>query len=389
MADNKRKTILHIVVGFLAGVAVTFGAVLAVMSGVGSGPVIISGDSYDYYKQLDERYSKLDSVYEEIMVSYYIDPDEEMMQEMMYKGLVAGLEDPYSAYMTAEEYESYQASLTGEFEGIGITFTTDNEGDFVIISVSKNSPAEKAGLKAGDILLKADGKTYETMEAISQAIRGKAGTVVKITYSREGKEHEVDIKREKIVNETVTGEVLDGNIGYISISAFEMHTSENFIDMLEDMEAKKVKGLIIDLRDNGGGIVNSCVEITDTLMGKGTIVSMEDRYGNSEEFDSDKETTALPYVVLINENSASAAEIMAAAIKDNTDNPLVGTTTFGKGIVQYTGKLDDGSALKLTIMQYFSPKGTVIHEKGVKPDYEVKNNGEVDTQLIKAMELLK
>lgn len=389
MAEGKSKITTQAVLGFLAGIAVSFGAVLVLLFGFGPGPVVVSGDAYDYYRQLEDRYSKLDAIYEEVMQSYYVEPDEKAMQEMMYKGLIAGLDDPYSAYMTAEEYDSYEESITGEFEGIGIVFSTDNDGNYTVIQVYKDSPAEKAGLKSGDLLLKADGKYYDTMEEMSAHIKGKAGTVVNLTYSRDDKEYTVPIKRGKIVSQTVESKMLDDNIGYIAISGFEGHTGDDFEAALTEMENKKVKGLVIDLRDNGGGTVATCIEVTDALMGESVIVSMEDRYGNSEEYKSDKDTTKLPYVVLVNENSASAAEIMAVAVKDNTDNPVVGTTTFGKGIVQMSGELDDGSALKLTIMQYFSPDGTVIHKKGVKPDYEVKNSGDTDSQLMKAIELLQ
>lgn len=389
MSDKRRKTVICVVFGFLGGVVITLGVALGIMFGAGSGPVVISAETYDYYKQLDDRYAKLNTIYEEIMEAYYEEPDEDAMQEMMYKGLVAGLEDPYSVYMTAEEYASYVESISGEFEGIGIVFSTNNDGKFVIVQVIPDSPAEKAGLKSGDILLKADGKTYDTMEELSAAIKGKAGTKVAITYMRDEKEKEISIIRDNIVAVTVESEIMDGNIGYIAISGFEGHTGEDFNKALDEMEEKDVAGLIIDLRDNGGGTVASCIEVSDSLMGKGTIVSMEDRYGNTEEYSSDKNTTSLPYVVLVNENSASSAEIMAAAVKDNTDNPVVGTTTFGKGIVQMTEDIGDGSALKLTVMQYFSPKGTVIHEKGVKPDYVVENSGDTDLQLKKAIELLK
>ena len=389
MSDNKRKSIIYILLGFLAGIVVTFGALIGFMSGVGSGPVLVSGNTYDYYKQLDERYSKLDQIYEEIMESYYIEPDEDAMQEMMYKGLVAGLNDPYSSYMTAEEYKAYEDSIYGEFDGIGIVFSTDDEGNYVVIQVYSDSPAEKAGLKSGDILLEADGKSYGTMEELSAAIKGKAGTVVKLTYMRDGKKYDVDITRAKIVTQTVDSSVLEGNVGYIAISGFDGHTADDFETALKEMEDKKVEGLVIDLRDNGGGTVATCVEIADTLMGESVIVTMEDRYGQSEEYKSDKNMTSIPYVVLVNENSASAAEILAAAVKDNTDNPVVGTTTFGKGIVQTSGNIGDGSALKLTIMQYFSPDGTVIHKRGVTPDFKVENKGAVDAQLAKALELLK
>lgn len=388
MSDKKRKTVICVVLGFLGGVVITLGAALGIMLGAGSLPVVVSGDTYDYYKQLDDRYAKLNEIYDEVLENYYEEPDEDAMQEMMYKGLIAGLEDPYSAYMTEEEYTSYKDSISGEFEGIGIVFSEDNDGNFVIIQVIQDSPAEKAGLKSGDILLTADGKTYDTMEEISAAIKGKAGTKVRITYLRNEKEYEVEIERDKIVDVTVESEVIEGNIGYIAISGFEGHTGEDFQKALDEMESKNVNGLIIDLRDNGGGTVSSCIEVTDSLMGQCTIVSMEDRYGNKEDYSSDKQTTSLPYVVLVNENSASAAEIMAAAVKDNTDNPVVGTNTFGKGIVQMTEDIGDGSALKLTVMQYFSPNGTVIHKKGVEPDYVVENSGDTDAQLNKAIELL-
>lgn len=389
MTEGSRKPLKYIVLGFLAGMAAAFGIMIIVMTGFGPGPAVIPGSTYDYYKQLDERYSKLNTIYDEVMTSYYIEPDETAMQEMMYKGLITGLEDPYSAYMTAEEYDSYEESITGEFEGIGIVFSTDNDGNYTVIQVYKDSPADKAGLKSGDLLLKADGKYYDTMEEMSAHIKGKAGTIVKLTYSRDGKENTVPIKRDKIVSQTVESKLLDDNIGYIAITGFEGHTGDDFQKALDEMEKKSVSGLVIDLRDNGGGTVATCLEVTDALMGESVIVSMEDRFGNSEEYTSDKEATKLPYVVLVNENSASAAEIMAAAVKDNTDNPVVGTTTFGKGIVQMSSELDDGSALKLTIMQYFSPDGTVIHKKGVKPDFTVKNNGDIDVQLQKALELLK
>lgn len=386
--EKKHGKIKYVGCGFLAGVAVSLAVALILMFGIGSGPVIVPGSTYDHYKQLDERYSKLNNIYNEIEEKYYIEPNEEDLQEMMYKGLVAGLGDPYSAYMTAEEYKAYEESVTGEFEGIGITFSTDKDGNFVIVQITPDSPAEKVGLKAGDILLKADGKTYDSMDAISAAIKGKAGTMVTVTYMRDGKEHDVEIKRDKIVNVTVKSEMMDNNMGYISISGFETHTGEDFKAALKEMEDKNVKGLVIDLRDNGGGTVSSCIEVADAIMGEGVIVSMEDREGKSEKYTSDKQQTKLPYVVLVNENSASAAEILAAAVKDNTDNPVVGTTTFGKGIVQMTGNMGDGSALKLTVMQYFSPNGTVIHKKGVEPDHTVTNSGDADEQLEKALELL-
>ena len=389
MQEKKKSRKLPIIMAFLAGMVVTFGIMAAVSFGFGGGPVLISQKTYDYYTELDDRFAKLNSLYDEVTESYYQEPDEEDLADGMYKGLIAGLGDPYSAYMTEEEYESWSASVTGEFEGIGITFTTNADGEYIIVSTIADSPAEKAGLKAGDILVSADGETYDNMDNLSTALRGKAGTKVKVGYIRDGKQKEVTITRAKIINETVESKVLEDNIGYISISGFEEHTAEDFLEELDAMEAKKVDGLIIDVRDNGGGLVNVGTEIADALMGEGTITYMENRNGEKQYYESDAEETSLPYVLLVNENSASMSEILAAAVKDNTDNPLVGTTTFGKGIVQTSGQLDDGSALTLTVMQYFSPEGTMIHKKGVEPDYEVENTGDKDLQLEKALELLK
>lgn len=388
MQEKKKSRKLPIIMAFLAGMVVTFGIMAAVSFGFGGGPVLISQKTYDYYKELDDRFSKLNALYDEVSESYYQEPDAENLANGMYKGLIAGLGDPYSAYMTEEEYESWSASVTGEFEGIGITFTTNADGEYIIVSTIGDSPAEKAGLKAGDILVSADGKTYDNMDNFSTALRGEAGTKVKVGYIRDGKQNEVTITRAKIINETVESKILDDNIGYISISGFEEHTAEDFLEELDAMEAKKVDGLIIDVRDNGGGLVTVGTEIADALMGESTITYMEDRNGEKQYLKSDAEETSLPYVLLVNENSASMSEILAAAVKDNTDNPLVGTTTFGKGVVQTSGQLDDGSALTLTVMQYFSPEGTVIHKKGVEPDYEVENTGDKDLQLEKAIELL-
>ena len=183
--------------------------------------------------------------------------------------------------------------------------------------------------------------------------------------------------------------MLEDNIGYIQITSFEEHTAEEFQDELNKMEEKKVSGLVIDLRENGGGIVDSGFEIADQLLGEGTITYLQDQKGEKQYIKSDKGATDLPYVLLVDENTASTSEILAAAVKDDGKNPLVGTTTFGKGIVQTSGELSDGSALKITTMQYFSPKGNQINGKGVKPDYVVKNSkGKKDKQLLKAQELL-
>lgn len=369
MRINKIKFAICIITAFILGTVV-------------SGVVMLKTTDIAKYNKLDELMNAVDE-------SYYMSANEEDMIEGACKGLIAGLDDPYSSYMTAEEYESFEASALGEYSGVGITFTEDFDGNYVIIEVAKDSPAEKGGLKAGDIIISADGKSYDDMELLSCDIRGEEGTDVKIGYVRDGKANEVTLTRAKIVQHSVEYKMLDKDTGYIAISSFIDSTYDDFKKALTDIESKGVDSLVLDLRNNGGGLVTSCVEIADEFLDKGTIVYVEDKAGNREDYYAEEGKTDLEVVVVVNENSASASEILAAALKDNGVR-LVGETTFGKGIIQGTSKFKDGSALKLTIMQYFSPEGNAIHEKGVTPDYKVKDkeSTDKDEQLEKAELLL-
>ena len=391
MNIKKRNLVILMVVIFLLGGAAAFGGMMLIENGIAGGMVKVSKQEYAYYKQLNQRYGKLDQLYQEAEDNFYKKPDEQDMAIGMYKGLIAGLGDPYSAYMTKEEFKSWNDTTMGEFDGVGVTFTMNRRGEYIVINTIADTPARNAGLKAGDILLAVDGKTYGTMETLSAAMKGKAGTKVKVTYERNGKETTVTMKRATIINQTIRSRMLKDNIGYIEISAFEEHTAEDFKKALTKMEETRVKGVIIDLRGNGGGIVDAGIAIADQLLGEGTVTYLQDQKGKRQYLKSDKHATKLPYVLLVDKNTASTSEILAAAVKDAGKNPLVGTTTFGKGIVQSTGELKDGSALKLTTMQYFSPKGNSINGKGVTPDYVVKNSkdGKEDKQLTKAEALLK
>ena len=307
----------------------------------------------------------------------------------MYKGLVEGLGDPYSSYMTKDEYETWKSMAVGEYSGVGVTFTKDEDGNFLVISVEDGSPADEAGIKADDIILEVDGKEYDDLDIIGNAIRGEEGSSVEITYISGGTEKSVTMKRETIEQHSVEHEMLDGDIGYISIGSFIETTGEDFAAALDDLEKKGAKGLILDLRDNGGGLVDSCVEVADEFLDEGVVVYVEDRDGNRRDYDAEDGKTALKTVVLVNENSASASEILAAALQDNGIE-IAGETTYGKGVIQSTAQLDDGSALKLTVMQYFSPDGNAINEKGVTPDHEVEDDEktEADEQLQEALSLL-
>ena len=233
-----------------------------------------------------------------------------------------------------------------------------------------------------------DGKTYDDMDVMAKSIRGEAGTKVKVVYVRDNKKNEVSITREKIVEKSVEYKMLDGKIGYIKLSSFISSSADDFSAALKDLEGQGAKGLILDLRDNGGGLVDQCIDIADEFLDEGVVTYVEDKNGKKQEYKAKDGKTDLTTVVLVNGNSASCSEILAGTLKDNGCK-LVGETTFGKGVIQSTAELKDGSALKLTIMQYFSPKGSAIQDKGIKPDYEVKNdeNSKTDKQLQKAQSL--
>jgi len=390
MSIKKKTFVFSLIAAVLAGALIMFGA-SELLNSLGVGTVRVSAWEYKHLEYMDKKYAKVEELWQAIEDNYYKDVNEKDLKTGMYRGLFDGLDDIYSTYMTKKEYESWNASTIGEFEGVGITFTEDKNGNYVVVSTVDGSPAQKGGIKAGDYILKVDGKKYHDLDSLGAAMRGTKGTEVKITYLRDDSEKTVTLTRAKIVTETVSSKVLDGNIGYIKISSFEENTASDFKTVLNEMEEKNVDGLVIDLRDNGGGLVEQGAKIADMLMGKGTITYMQDREGKREYYRSDSSKTDLPYVLLVNGGTASTSEILSAAVKDSGDGTLVGTKTFGKGIVQSTAQLDDGSAYKLTVMQYFSPDGHVINKKGVKPDYVIKqsDSSKTDRQLNKALDLLK
>ena len=372
----KKNTLILIMVGMFFAGAVVMGAVCA---GIMHSPTA----SFNSDDKMAEIKSYIDS--------YYLnDYKEQDLIDGAYEGYVAGLGDPYSSYMTKEAYDSWMASATGNYSGVGITFSENEDGAFEVLEVNPGSPADKAGVVPQDLLLSVDGKTYTDSEVMASAIRGKKGTEVKLMIYHDGKEKEIKLIRDKIILQSVTWEMLDAETGYIKISSFLENTGEDFDKALKAVEAKNAKGLILDLRNNGGGLVDQCVEVADEFLDEGVVCYVEDKNGKTETYDAADGKTNIPTVVLINESSASASEILAGALKDNGFE-IVGTKSFGKGVIQTTLSMNDGSALKLTIMQYLSPDKHVIHEKGIKPTVKVedKEETEEDEQLEKAEELLE
>ncbi|MCR5134260.1 MAG: S41 family peptidase [Clostridiales bacterium] len=389
MNIKKSVFVIFLLVAALLGGAATYGTMSmmhATGGSVGLGKMTISAEEYNQLTYMNDKYAKAEELWKLVQKNFYQDITDEQIEEGMYKGIFQSTGDIYSSYMNEDEWKSWESSMTGEFEGVGVTFQQNEKGEYVVLSTVKDSPAQKAGLLPGDILTKVDGEEYEDSTQMSMAIRGDSGTTVDVTYLRDGKENTVTLTRTTIAVFSVESEMLEGNIGLIRITSFDMQTAEDFKTELKAMEAKGVKGLIIDLRNNGGGLVDQSVQIADMLLDKGTVMYTEDRQGHREYTYSEEGRTSLPYVILVNENSASAAEILSAAIKDNAGGKLVGTVTFGKGIIQNSAPLGNGTGYKLTVLQYFSPNGNKIHGVGVTPDYIVEGD---DEQLKKAIELLK
>lgn len=385
--DNKKTN--KSLIPFMLGVVITLIVIFAIAK-IGNF-VIVHGDESGVIKTIAKEYSNLPKILDAIDRKSIFEFNEKNAKDAALKAVVDSIGDEYSEYLTKKETDEWESYLNGEFSGIGISFQKNDNGEYQVTEVFKDSPAEKADIKAGDIILKVDGNVYNTSEEMSEHIRGKSGTTVELVLMRNNKEIKASITRETVKEKTVYSKVMDDGNGYIMIKSFEDGTAKEFETELSAFEKQGIKSMVIDLRDNGGGYIDEGMEIADRLLKEGTITYMEDVKGKRKYFNSDEKATKIKYTVLVNENTASTSEILTAAIKDNNGGKIVGTKTFGKGIVQETTKFKDGSSLKLTVLRYFSPKGKVIHKKGIKPDVEVKfdPSSGTDNQLEMAKSLLK
>ena len=347
--------------------------------------VIISKDLYESYA----KYNKLLGLQECIQEDYYQEVSEDNLIDGALKGAFEGLNDPYSQYYTEDEFQSLKEQTSGSFVGIGVYIGIDSESNkLTIISPIEGSPAYEAGIKSGDIVVKVDGESVDSkkIDEVIKKIKGKENTKVKLTIQRDGKELNFDSTRKTIVTKSVSNEVMEDNIGYLRITSFDENTYKEFKQNLSELESKGVKGLVIDLRDNPGGLLDVCVDIADDLIGKGTIVYIKDNTGNKQYYKSDKKEVNLPMAVLINGGSASASEILTAALVDNGKAIAIGETSFGKGLVQSVKGLKDGTGYKLTTAQYFTPNGDYINGKGIEPKIQEKDENK---QLKSALEYIK
>ena len=325
----------------------------------------------------------------------YTEIDEQKMMDETIKGYVNGLGDEYSEYMTAKEWEEYQADSLGNYVGIGIYMSTDKNGNVVVVSPIKDTPAEEAGLESGDIIVYVNDESVIGIptDEVSSKIKGEEGTKVKITVLREEEYLDFEIERKAIKVYHVETEMLENNVGYMALLTFDEGCAQEVKSAYEDLKSQGAKKIILDLRNNTGGLVNECLQIADMMLPKDAIELITIDAKGNEEISTSKNDPIIDceMVVLINEYSASASEILVAALKENDVAEVVGTTSYGKGVIQSVIPLQDGSVLKLTVSEYFTPKKNKINKVGVKPDYEVELDyeNEIDTQLNKAKELLK
>lgn len=314
---------------------------------------------------------------------YLNDIDYGKMGDIIYKAMVSGLDDKYAAYYTKDEYKDISEKTKGEFCGIGAYISQGkNDNSLKVAGVVKGGPAEKAGIKKGDIIVEVDGENIQGKDssyAVSK-MKGKKGTNVSISVVRKGNKKPItfNIKREVIHDNTVSYKMLDNNIGYISVSAFETVTKKQFQSAVDCLEKKNEKGLIIDLRDNGGGLLDTALDMLDQILPKKLVVYTKDKNGVAEEYyTKDDKEIKIPIVILVNGNSASASEVFCGALRDYGKAKLLGTKTFGKGIVQSSFAFRDGTGLKFTTSKYYTPKGINIHGTGFEPDIKVKSNGKM------------
>ncbi len=403
---SKKKYILTIILVFFvtAFLTLTVGNVLLIEMGQ---RVVLSEGTYKEMREMYEKYAKQESVMKIAEQDFLYEADEKKMLEGALEGTLKALGDPYTQFMTKEEFSALMQDTEGTYEGIGVYITASDDNKILIVSPIEDTPAEKAGLKTGDKIIRINGTEYSA-DQIDQAVsimKGVPGTSVTLTIQREKEDgtkdiSDVSVNREKIKIKTIKPSMLEDNIGYIRITTFDKLTADDFKTAYNDLKKQGMKGLVIDLRYNPGGIIDSTVAISDIFMGEGVVTYTKTKSGEIEYYKSKASAEDIPIVLLINEGSASASEIMAGALKDTGRATLIGTKSFGKGIVQRVQRFgNDGEGIKMTVSEYFTPNGINIHGIGIEPDinialpkdapgygYEFYNT---DNQLQKAVEVLR
>ncbi len=384
--------------GFVPGFLIGMLAMLIMAGGIVAGIYFSNIDMISSKNSVavTKAEKKLKSL-EHVIHNYYLeDVNQDHLVEGLYKGLFAGIGDPYSVYYTKEEYEELMQATSGKYYGIGALVSQDMRTGLITISkVFQGAPAYKAGMKAEDAIYKVDDKSIDGKEVdkVVAMMKGEKGTQVKVTVYRPSEKKYIDlmITRDEVKVPTVESKMLNKEIGYIQITEFDEVTGEQFTKAVNQLKKQGMKKVVFDVRDNPGGSYATVCDILDEILPAGTLVYTKDKYGKEERQESDPESLNMPMVVLQNEDSASASEIFAGAIQDFKAGKIMGTQSFGKGIVQQIIPLGDGSAVKLTVEKYYTPSGKNIHGKGITPDIKVEQGEDEkkDLQLEKAIEELK
>ena len=357
---------------FISGIIVGVFVAIALIYMCGGG--IMAPGRRDYYTGLDKAYGKYYEIIELIDEEALAEYDPEKITDKVLKKVVAGLEDPYAQYYTAEEYEQFLKRYAKSYVGVGVTIV-DKDDEVRIINVVEDSPAEEAGLLRDDVILAVDGDKVENSDDAVGKIAGESGTEVKVTIERDGSEKEFAVNRGKVVSKSVEYKELDkkNGIGYIKVSSFKTDTAKEFKLAVKDLKNANFTKLIIDLRENGGGSTDEAYKIADMLLPECEMLKEYNNKGEERVRKSDSTTIGMDYVLLVCENSASASEMVSGAVKDNKGGKLIGVKTFGKGVTQKTTKFKDGSALKITIEEFKRPSGKAINEVGIDPDIVVRD----------------
>lgn len=402
---KRRVVIITAVVWMLVIVAVASSALTAlVLSGSDGGSAlrVVGEDEYE----IIDRYRRLDEVRATLMNEYYQPLDEDELVLGAIRGMMSAVGDPYTLYYTADEMTAANEEFGGVYHGVGMLVQLTDDGAIEVARVYEDSPAEAAGVRMGDRIVAVDGvevsgESAQTLNEAIDRIQGEDGTTVVLSVQRDGEILDLEVMRAEVSISYVEYQIINGDIGYINISQFSGNDVEGFQEAMSALQAAEVSGVIIDIRNNPGGLLTDVVEIADALLPEGLIAYVEDGHGNRTEYTSDADYWDVPLVVMVNGMSASASELLSAAIQDYDRGTIVGTTTYGKGIVQTLITFaEDGAGMQLTTASYYSPSGRSIHENGVEPDVTVElsedcdltvpsPNLENDNQLAAALEALQ
>lgn len=368
----RRRRGVAIVAAFAAGFAACIGVFAALTYGAGLGRIVPKAD-YDYYEDLSSKLGKYYVIMQMIDEDPLVKEESEKLIDDAVRDKISKLDDPYAAYFTKEEYEEFSKPFEAGYVGVGIVVEQTAEGVFAV-QIFEGGPAESAGMQAGDQIVSIDGKAPTDIEDAVSRMMGDKGTKVTVTVLRDGTEHDLEMTRAEIDMPSVSHSVVEGHpdIGYIAVSVFADDTDDEFKKAVEDLKKQGINKVILDLRDNGGGLTNTSISIADYLLPEGMIMSEVNKAGQNTEYKSDAESAGLEMAVLVNGNTASAAEILTAAIKENDGGKVIGTKTFGKGVTQLSRKFKDGTAIKMTVTEYLTPDGNHVQEKGIEPDIEAE-----------------